>query len=98
MSAVDRQGGADLAGQWDTDPEGLISRSPPYGSHLGQRSWHRTSKAGHMTASAFAHPLQFLLASRGPSTHDPPTEASRRWLHHSRNKAIAAPGKRKHGP
>ena len=71
MSAVDRQGGADLAGQWDTDPEGLISRSPPYGSHLGQRSWHRTSKAGHMTASAFAHPLQFLLASRGPSTHDP---------------------------
>jgi hypothetical protein len=28
MSAVDRQGGADLAGQWDSDPEGLMSRSP----------------------------------------------------------------------
>ena len=24
-----------------------------------------------MTASDFAHPLRFLLASRGPSTHDP---------------------------
>ena len=70
MSAVDRQGGADLAGQWDTDPEGLISRSPPYGSHLGQRSWHRTSKAGHMTASVVAHPPRFLRASRGPSTHE----------------------------
>ena len=52
MSTVDRQGGEDLAGAWDLDPESLIET--PDGSHLGQRSCGRITKAGHMTASNFA--------------------------------------------
>jgi transposase len=41
------------------------------GTHLGQRSWNRVDKAGHMIA--IDPPVRFLtfaLASKGPSTHD----------------------------
>ena len=78
MSTVGRQGEADLAGLWDDDPEGLIEnpalRFPP-----GPAVSRPHIKAGHMTASDLTHPDQFLLASRGPSTHDPAIHVFQRF-------------------
>jgi hypothetical protein len=38
-------------------------------THLGQRSFDRTAKAGHMTATDQAHSSCYALARRGPSTY-----------------------------
>ena len=70
MSTVDRQGGADLPGQWDIDPEGLIEtatlRFPPGPAVTRPHHKGRTHDCKRLRASH-----QFLLASRGPSTHVP---------------------------
>ena len=69
MSMVDRQGGKDLARAWDLDPESLIEtptlRFPPGPAVMRPHHKGRT----HDRKRLRAHPSQFLLASRGPSTH-----------------------------
>ena len=66
----DELAGCARRGTFVLDSAGLIE-TPPYGSHLGQRSSDRTTKAGHMTASDPRFRMPNSLPGRGPSTHAP---------------------------